>query len=346
MIIGITGAILSFEKEILSYINKNIYTVNVPNTDKIPINTLLKEIQKQKSNILITSVKFSNLDSYSLLIQGVNQENQKKFKYNINPYTAKVLAEEQGVSFFRTVENIHRKLLLKDFGKQVVGISVIGFFILLLSGVYLSLVKLKKQFLASFIFTFKSKGQYFLSTMHSAIGMWLVPFYVLSIFTGLNWSYSWYNNTFYKVMNVEKSKRYIIQKVENRNNYSIDNLTKAINLFDSKISNKYEYSFVKVPKSGSIYSFLYMDKNAKHRRERNKILLDIETGEILKHERFENKPLKEQIMISMLTLHTGEYFGVYGQILMFIVALFLPFLGITGFFLFMKKRRKKKFKTI
>ena len=180
MIIGITGAVLSFEKEIMSYINKKTYTVIVPDREKIPIKELLKKFHIEKANIEITAIKFSNDKSSSFSITGIDSEVNKKFTYYLNPYTSNLLVDQKGESFFRTVEDIHRKLLLKDVGKQVIGISVIVFLILLLSGVYLSFVKLKKQFLTSFTFTFKSKGKYLLSTMHSAIGMWLVPFYLLS----------------------------------------------------------------------------------------------------------------------------------------------------------------------
>lgn len=344
MIIGITGALLSFEQNILSYVNKNTYSVLDSNEKKIAIKDLLKDFKKEKTNVKITAVKFSNISSSSLVINVVKKNEDKKgFTYYVNPYTSALLKEEKGLSFFRTVENIHRKLLLKDFGKQIIGLSVIMLIILLISGVYLSFKKLKKRLFKSLTFKFKSNLRPFLSNIHSILGMWLVPFYLLAALSGLNWSYSWYNKAFYQMMNVDKpirAKTKVLKNIKIENVTSIDDLSKAIKIFNSIVKNKYAYSLVKVPKEGTVYSFLYMDAKAKHRRERNKLSLDIKTKEILKHERFEDKNLNEQIMISMLTIHTGEYFGIIGQILMFILGLLLPFFGISGFILYIKKRKK------
>ena len=43
--------------------------------------------------------------------------------------------------------------------------------------------------------------------MHSAIGMWIVPFFLLMCFTGLDWSYDWYRSAMFTVMQVETTKR-------------------------------------------------------------------------------------------------------------------------------------------
>lgn len=343
-IIGITGALLSFEQEILSYINKSTYNVSMSSEKTVPVIDLLKEFKKEKTDVEISALKFSNVRSSSISIKVVeNSKDQKRFTYYVNPYTQEVLENEKGVSFFRTVEKIHRELLLKNFGKQVIGFSVVSLIILLLSGVYLSLKKIKKQFFQSFLFSFKLKNRSFLSNIHSSLGMWLILFYLLSALSGLNWSYPWYNKTFHNIIGFPKP---ISVKVKESNinknskinsDTSIKNLSSAVIMFNSIIKHKYSYSFVRVPKEGTVYSFLYLDTKAKHRRERNKLLLDIKTKKIIKHERFEDKNLNEQIMISMLTIHTGEYFGVFGQILLFLSALILPFFGISGLLLLRKK---------
>ncbi len=339
---GLSGSILSFEKEILRFINFNTYTILVPNKEKIPIKNLLKIFKERKINVEISSISFSNIDSLSVYIKGKNKEDKKEIlDYYINPYTSKILPKVKGEVFFRTVESMHRRLLLKDFGKQVIGISSISFLILILSGVYLYLPRLKRKLSKRSFFTLKSKGKYSLNKIHSLIGICFMPFYLFAVLTGLNWSYDWYNKTIYKLMDVDKPLRTIIKNLDDQNNYKLDEVSKAIQMFDSIILHKYKYSLVKIPKNGTIYSFLYMDENAKHRRERNKLVLDIKSKEVLKHERFENNTQKKQIMISMLTLHTGEYFGIIGQILMFVVALFLPFFFISGLFLYIKKKKKK-----
>lgn len=342
IIIAGSGAVLSFEKEIMNSINKDIYTVPLSNKEKIPIIKLLEGFKKKKPNLEITAISFSNIKSSSLYFKTIKRDGDKKqvSKYYINPYTGEFLAQEKGEDFFRTVERLHRTLLFNDIGKHLVGFSVLSLLILTFSGVVMSFAKLKKRFFKSLTFSFKSKGQYFLKSSHSSFAMWLMPFYLFAALSGLNWSYSWYNNAFYKIMGVEKVQRTTNKSINLQKDSKLDEVDRAITIFESEVRNKYIYSLVKLPVNGTVYSFLYLDENAKHRRERNKLVLDIKTKKVLKHERFENKPLNEQIMISMLTLHTGEYFGIFGQIILFISSLLLPFLVITGFLIYARKKRK------
>ena len=342
IITGLTGAILSFEKEILRFINLNTYSVIESKKKKVPIKNLLETFQERKMNVEILSISFSNIDSSSVYIKARKKESNKEVdEYYINPYTSKILPKVKGESFFRTVESIHRRLLLKEFGKQVIAFTAISFLVLILSGVYLYLPRLKRKLFKSSLFSFKSKGKYSLNKIHSLMGILFMPFYLFAVLTGLNWSYDWYNKTIYKLINVDKPLRTVIRNIDAHNNYKLDEVSKAIRMFDSLIPFNYKYSLVKIPKSGTVYSFLYMDESAKHRRERNKLVLDIKSKEVLKHERFKDKPLKEQLMISILTLHTGEYFGIIGQSIMFIVSLLLPFFGVSGLLLYLKKKKKK-----
>ena len=69
--------------------------------------------------------------------------------------------------------------------------------------------------------------------------------------------------------------------------------------------------------------------------------LDINTGEILNHEKYEDKRLGEKIMQSMLPLHSGEYFGRFGQVGMFIASALMALFTITGFMLYFKRNKKK-----
>lgn len=46
-------------------------------------------------------------------------------------------------------------------------------------------------------------------------------------------------------------------------------------------------------------------------------------------------------MGSIFPLHTGEYFGVIGQTLMFLASLVMPLFAITGLMLYIKRNKKK-----
>lgn len=242
--------------------------------------------------------------------------------------------------------------------------------------------RIKHAFLKSFTFKFKHHGRAFLSTMHSAIGMWVIPFYLLAALTGLSWSYDWYNNFLYKIAGVEKPQK--MQQPQSQNSQgkpetpkveehkerkpeaektegqkegseqqreakktnNFDSHQKAVEMFNVFVQRDYSTVTLRFPQKGTVYSFNYLDTNPAHNRATNSLELDVNSWQLLKHERYNDKPLNEQLMKSILPLHTGEYFGIIGQIGMFLASSLMALFTITGFMLYLNRHKKKKNKEI
>lgn len=374
LVVGITGAIMSFEKEILKAINSESYVVNVPqNQEKLNVKELLEKFQSQMPEAKINSISFSNNPEESTTLNIASKESRKGINYYVNPYTAEILPDIVGKDFFGFILRLHRWLALPDdareVGKQTVAISTVSLIILIISAIVIYWGRIKHSFLKSFTFKFKHKGRAFLSTMHSAIGMWVIPFYLLASLTGLFWSYEWYNNALYKIAGVEKPQRNQQPQGQNpqqqqmvegqkqdekpqgqregkpqdkNNSVKLDDLQKAVNMFDIFIQRDYSKVTLRIPQKGTIYSFNYLDVNPDHYRATNTLELDINSWQLLKHDIYNEKPLNERLMKSILPLHTGEYFGIIGQTGMFIASSLMSLFTITGFMLFIQRKRKNK----
>ena len=364
LIVGFTGAMLSFEKEILNLINKDTFKVVAQEQGKLSTKELLEKFQEQKPQSKINSITFSSSNDNSSMINvaGSGENARKGVTYYVNPYTAEILPEVSGQIFFKTVESIHRRLLLDDFGKQVVGISVICLLFLMFSGIYIYYPRLKKSFSQSLKLNFQSKGRFFLSNLHSVIGMWVIPFYLVASLTGLYWSYEWFNNSLHQITGVEKPKKQHMQHSQEQNKpqgdmkqkepraemnapqmtekISFDDVSLAVDTFNTLIENKYSTATLRFPQKGTVYSFSYIALDASHERAKNTLEFDIKTKEISKHDKFEDKTLLQQLMGSILPLHTGEYFGIVGQTLMFLASFMMPLFAITGLMLYIKRRKK------
>ena len=353
LIVGFTGAMLSFEKEILNLINKDIFKVVAQEQGKLSTKELLEKFQEQKPQSKINSITFSSANDNSSMINvaGVGENARKGVTYYVNPYTAEILPEVSGQIFFKTVESIHRRLLLDDFGKQIVGISVICLLFLMFSGIYIYYPRLKKSFSQSLKLNFQSKGRFFLSNLHSVIGMWVIPFYLVASLTGLYWSYDWFSDSLHQITGVEKTKKHMHHSQEKNNQQnemktlqivekkSFDDVSFAVDTFNTLIENKYSTATLKLEPKGTVYSFSYLS-NSHHDHSKNTFELDIKTKEIVKHDKFEDKTLIQKLMGSILPLHTGEYFGVVGQTLMFLASLMMPLFTVTGLMLYIKRRKK------
>lgn len=364
LIVGFTGAMLSFEKEILNLINKDTFKVVAQEQGKLSTKELLEKFQEQKPQSKINSITFSSSNDNSSMINvaGSGENARKGVTYYVNPYTAEILPEVSGQIFFKTVESIHRRLLLDDFGKQVVGISVICLLFLMFSGIYIYYPRLKKSFSQSLKLNFQSKGRFFLSNLHSVIGMWVIPFYLVASLTGLYWSYEWFNNSLHQITGVEKPKKQHMQHSQEQNKpqgdmkqkepraemnapqmtekISFDDVSLAVDTFNTLIENKYSTATLRFPQKGTVYSFSYIALDASHERAKNTLEFDIKTKEISKHDKFEDKTLLQQLMGSILPLHTGEYFGIVGQTLMFLASFMMPLFAVTGLMLYIKRRKK------
>ncbi|PUE66099.1 PepSY-associated TM helix domain-containing protein [Arcobacter caeni] len=347
LVVGVTGAILSFEKEITKFINKDSYEVFVPNEAKLSTKELLEKLQEKLPEAKINSLSFSSDVNSSVIInvagKGEGKEAKRGKSYYINPYTAEILPEIKGKAFFSLILDLHRRLMLGEVGKQVVAISTISLIILSLSGLYIYWGRVRRAFFRSLTFSFNHHGRAFLSTMHSSIGMWVLPFYLLASLTGLYWSYEWYNATLYKIAGVEKPQRNMpLQMQKGSTEPNFDDYQKAVELFNVLIQKEYSDANIRFPQKGSVYSFSYLDVDSAHYRARNTLELDINSNQIVKHERYEDKPLNEQLMKSILPLHTGEYFGIIGQIGMFLASFFMLLFTVTGVMLYLKRHKKRK----
>ena len=347
LIVGFTGAMLSFEKQILNLINKDTYKVTIQEQGKLSAKELLEKFQEKNPQLKINSITFSSspTNSYTINVAGETQGTKKGIPYYINPYTAEILPEVSGQKFFKTIEGIHRRLLLDDFGKQVVALSVICLLILMFSGIYIYYPRLKKAFLQSLKLNFQSKGRFFLSNIHSVIGMWVIPFYLIASLTGLYWSYDWFSNSLHKITGVEKTKKQHMQQNEMKTlqeveKKSFDDISVAIDTFNTLIENKYSTATLKLQPKGTVYSFNYLS-NSHHDHSKSTLELDIKTKEIIKHDKFEDKSFIQKLMGSILLLHTGEYFGFIGKIGMFLASLMMPLFTITGLMLYLRRNKKQ-----
>lgn len=389
LVVGTSGAIMSFEKEIMKAINSDSYYVSVPaEQEKLPVKELLEKFQASNPNAKINSISFSSdADSSTVInIAGEGQNARRGISKYVNPYTAEVLPDLVGKDFFGFMLRLHRWLAfpqeIREVGKQTVAISTISLIVLIISAIVIYWGRIKHAFFKSFTFKFKHHGRAFLSTMHSAIGMWVIPFYLLACLTGLFWSYEWYNNALYKIAGVEKPQRQQtpqqpqaqgqktqgektqgqkenVQKVEGQQRVQRDARTqsepkkskfdeyqKAVEMFNIFVQRDYSTVTLRFPQKGTVYSFNYLDTNPAHYRATNTLELDVNSWQLLKHERYNDKPLNEQLMRSILPLHTGEYFGLIGQIAMFLASSLMALFTITGFMLYINRHKKKKNKGI
>ncbi len=94
--------------------------------------------------------------------------------------------------------------------------------------------------------------------------------------------------------------------------------------------------------AGQPATVYYLLKSSPHDRAQNQINLDPATGEVKFQDRYASKSLPSQLLTSIYALHTGSYFGLPGRIILTLSSLMMPLFFITGWLLYLDRRRKKR----
>lgn len=374
LIVGLSGAILSYEKEIMNVINKDTYTVQIPqNQERLKEAEILKIFHEKNPSEKINSISFSSDLGKSISVNVAKEGERRGVTTYLNPYTAEVLPELVGKDFFMFVFRLHRWLAfegtIQGVGKQAVALATIAAILLTIGGIIVYWPRIKNGFVKSLTFSFKHKKRAFLSTMHGAIGMWVVPFFLLMCLTGLYWSYDWYRSAMFTVFQVEQPKRAAppqqaqgqgqgqkeqqankTQNGENRVQKQViayDDIASTVNFFNSNVARDYRNASLRLePSKNGTYTISYLFADATHFRESNSMEIDFKNEKIVKESKYEDKKLNEKIMSSMLPLHSGEFFGWFGKLSYFISSALMALFVITGYMLYYDRWKKKRAKAL
>ena len=361
-VVGVTGGLLSFEQAIKRGINPGVLTVTPGSDAALSPDRLIARVREQAPAKRIQSLTLSadRGDAARVTFAPGDPKQRRGETRSVDPYTGDLLDQPRGDGFFRTTRELHRWLLLGDVGKQVVGASTATLVLLALSGLYLRWPRRVGDWRTWLLFNPRKQGRSFLWDMHSVIGTWVLPFYLLAALTGLYWSYDWYRDGLYSLSGAPRPTGREPAVVAQRGTAGAPTRVRADATdsgqgaaFEQTIANSWRafeqavngYSTVtlRLPSGpGQPTQFSYQDPEPAHARATNRISLDGATGAVLDHERYADKPLNARLMGSMLPLHSGEFFGLPAQLLMMLASLGMPVFAVTGWLLYLDRRAKKR----
>lgn len=373
-LMGVTGAIYSYEQQILKWINQDSYVVKVEKQDKLTPAQIYLHFNKVDPETTINSITIAKDPTASSTVNIAKEGARRGVNILINPYTAETLPAIKGQEFFAFIQQLHRNLTVGPVGKQITGACTLILIFFVLSGLYLRWPK-KHSLKQWFAVKPKLKGRNFIWDLHAVAGTWVVIFYLLLACTGLYWSYDWWRNGMFKVLGVERPQAQMqanpprpqgqnaenqrtagqaprgersesSEKKEEKNlqpeQISIA-LTQAWTGFNSQIGRDYSTLTFNIPKKPNGEMELgFVDAVAQHERARNKAIFDYKTSQLKDIELYEDKKLNEKIMSSMLPVHRGSFFGPVYQFFAVIASLLMPLFFVTGWMLYLKRRKQKK----
>ncbi|WP_298147571.1 sulfite reductase flavoprotein subunit alpha [uncultured Acinetobacter sp.] len=355
-LMGVTGAIYSYESQILKWINQDSYVVQVENRPVLTPAEIYQRYSNQYPAAKINSITVAQDPSAAASVNVVKEGARRGHTIMINPYSAQALPEIKGREFFQFIQQLHRNLTVGPIGKQITGASTLMLIFFVLSGLYLRWPK--RHSIKQWLFVKpKLNGRNFIWDLHAVVGTWVVIFYLILACTGLYWSYDWWRNGMFKVLGVERSQPQATATPQGGQGGQGGQGERAEKITPTELNIALTQSWQGFNQVGRDFSTLTMnlpkradgqvsmsffDAEPQHERARNNLTFNYQTNSVEKLELYEDKKLNEKIMSSMLPVHRGSFFGSVYQFMAMLASLAMPLFFITGWMLYLKRRNQKQ----
>lgn len=344
-IVALTGSLLVFEDEIDEFVNPEFYKVSEIGTKKLPVDLVTKDLQEQYSLKKINRIYSYNNPERTLTITATDTDKKNQI-FSIDPYTGKVLGKiPQKSRFFSIVLDLHRHLILGDVGKFITGCSCLIFAFMVISGLILwwpkKMKNLKQRLTVKWDASFKRVNWDF----HSVFGFYSFLVLLIISLTGLTWSFKWFESGIFLLADGTTKKA--SAKVENPTKVDpqLDKTYFYQNIF-SKTNSVFKYkgdTQIRMP-SDTINSITVIKLNLEESIPNisSTAYFDKYTGKMLEARAYEKLSDGDKVRRLIYPIHTGSIYGYPTKIIAFLVCLFAVTLPITGFLIWLGRKKSKK----
>ena len=343
-LMGITGAAVSFQDELLRALNPSVLSVEKREAGVLPPAELVRKLEASEGKTV--SMLWVETDSGSaarVFFTPPPGERRGQMRY-FDPYTGDYMGDAVGQDVFGFILQLHRFLAMGDTGRQITGACTLILLFFCLSGLYLRWPRQVASWRAWLTLDWRKKGRSFNWDLHSVFGTWCLLFYLLAALTGLSWSYEWYNRGLNKLLSdAPQNERMRKRGPPPQGPAPVANYDAIWSSIYSNAGPGLSAYNIRMPAvAGQPATVFYLLENSPHDRALNQINLDPATGAVKSHDRYASKSLKAQLLTSIYALHTGSYFGLVGRIILTVSSLLMPLFFITGWLLYLDRRRKKR----
>lgn len=341
-LMGFTGAMMSFQDPILAALNADARRVEVKG-ERLAMPALVEHAQTEAHRLdaRVRTVTMPSAADGAVRVLFLSDPGDI-VRY-LNPYTGDWQSGgARGEKFFEIVEDVHRGLITdrlagESVGRRVIDIAAVLLVAMVATGLYLRWPRRTTNWRAWFVIDRKLRGRGFLYSMHAVIGTYVLPLLLLSALTGLYFAYDWYGNILERLAGVSP----VAEEQMRGKALVTPDIDKVWASFEqATASESLGQIAVRFPrKDEEPMRIQYLLADAPHTTAYNTIKIDPTNSQILSHEHYAQKQTGARLLSSMLSIHKGGYFGIVGTILLMLSSLALPLFMITGWMMYLDRRR-------
>ncbi|MEH3098960.1 sulfite reductase flavoprotein subunit alpha [Sphingomonas adhaesiva] len=343
-VMGVTGALMSFEDEIMAALSPGVVRLAPATGARLEPDALVAAVSRQRQGTPVSQLVIHRDPSLAAEATLVPPKGQRRGEHVfVDPRTGRILGHATASGFFRTVMDLHRWLALpggpNGIGRQITGFSALALIFFALSGLYLRWPRRALDWRSWFVLDLRRSGRHLYRALHAVVGGWVVLFYLLSALTGLTWSYDWYR----------QGARYVLTGTpggarEQRGEGAVSTLplAPAWAAFRRSDGRGYDRVTINLPRGDAPVVMRVLPEGARFDRMTDELRFDPASGALTKADRYRNRRAGEVVAGNFYALHTGQFFGLPGRIVMLIASLAMPLFTVTGLLLYLGRRRTKR----
>lgn len=340
-LICLSGTILTYETEINSFLSPTKELIIPVAKEKLSHEEVISHFEQTTGGKVAGIAVLDDVNSPLQLMIKIDPKDRRGKNFQVNPYTLEVLNDpnhKSGVMFF--FFKLHRWLLLKPFvGSPIVGVATIICILLLFSGLYLWWPKSRDHLKRSLKVKVTGKFRKLNYDLHNTLGFYSLFFILLMCLTGLCWSFDWYRAGLSSVLSAEVfgDRRSKPERIEGGG--SRMPLEEVLKIFNAILPYKGKTT-IQLGKRDSAVVVSKTPLDSFKIQASDRVQINPYSGEVLKLEKFSDKPLGKKIASLIRPLHTGEFFGGLSKFIYFITCLVATTLPITGTIIWFNKKKK------
>jgi uncharacterized iron-regulated membrane protein len=329
LIMSLTGVLLTFERQIVAFNEREARAVPVAAAQRLPMSQLIAAARangggtKPLSAITIGSAPDAPVD----VAFG------RELTLLVDPWNGKVLGEgaKKTTAFFRTIEDVHRALAMKgpsrDKGRAITGAANLLFLLIVLSGPILWWPRRWTRSIVRNATWFRGglSGRARDFNWHNVLGLWSVLPLIAIVASGVVMSYPWANRLVYRLAGSEPPPPPSAAPAQGQaradrgersrpNDAAYDAVWPNAVTEATRRQGDWKMISARMPFAGGTATFTVDSGNGARPDKRSSLKLDAATGAVKEWQPYAAQEAGRKARTWLRWIHTGEAGGILGQL--------------------------------
>ncbi len=335
VIVGLTGSLLVFQKEIDVALVKQQFEQVIPQEQTLSLDAIANNITQAYANQ--PDFKLAQFDLHfdpNIYRVRLKNSEDKQLEVFVNAYTGNILGERSRErTFYSKVYELHYALFAGKIGTIIVGIAALLMCILAITG--LILWSGWRNLISGFKIKWNGKTKRKNYDIHKVVGIIALIGLTLTGFTGFIWNF--YEQTEPAIYALTFTPKPLEAKstVTGKAPLAISEILQQANA----TIPEGKPSFVSVPTKPDEVFTVYLKQAGDAQYFANQVKIDRYSGKVLHVINSKTAKLGDRILNAFVPMHYGTFGGILTRILYVFVGLSPSILFITGLIMYRLRRR-------